>query len=182
MSSISSKDRRSETDFFLIKPTATVEESTSKPYTALFLHQLWKYRAKKHFQQCTMDTFSDPTYHIIKLVSNPVYKFPLKGGKSKTRDERNWTKTTTKTSCSIRESISFFRPSAVKVCNSDSPKCLLYSARVACKAALWWTPGSISLLKKIEDTKGKISSCKKEITDGHTLPYNIFLILLPEHF
>jgi hypothetical protein len=89
MRSISSKDRRSETDFFLIKPTATVEESTSKPYTALFLHQLWKYLAKKHFQQCTMDTFSDPTYHIIKLVSKSAYKFPLKGGKSKARDERN---------------------------------------------------------------------------------------------
>jgi len=29
-------------ELLLIKPMASEEESTSKPYNALFLHQLWK--------------------------------------------------------------------------------------------------------------------------------------------
>lgn len=48
--SISSKDRKSDTELFLIKPIASEDESMSKPHDALILHQLLKYRVQKYFQ------------------------------------------------------------------------------------------------------------------------------------
>jgi hypothetical protein len=63
--SISSKHRRKANEFFLIKPTAPDEESRSKPLGALFLHQLWKYRVQKIFQQQNIDEFSVEPWHKI---------------------------------------------------------------------------------------------------------------------